>query len=68
LSIIYRNAGGKKLMQDMAGLREKFLADCVLSRLGKPDDIAYAVLYLFFGEASYTTGAIMTVDGGHTTR
>jgi NAD(P)-dependent dehydrogenase (short-subunit alcohol dehydrogenase family) len=58
----------KKIMQETAGLREKLLADCVLPRLGKPEDIAYAVLYLASDEASYTTGAIFPIDGGHTAR
>jgi len=37
-----------------------------LGRLGKPGEVAYAMLYLASDESSYTTGAIISVDGGHT--
>jgi meso-butanediol dehydrogenase / (S,S)-butanediol dehydrogenase / diacetyl reductase len=37
-----------------------------LGRLGEPDDIAYACLYLASDEASWVTGAVLTVDGGLT--
>jgi NAD(P)-dependent dehydrogenase (short-subunit alcohol dehydrogenase family) len=35
-----------------------------LGRIGEPDDVAYAALYLASGEASYVTAAILPVDGG----
>jgi NAD(P)-dependent dehydrogenase (short-subunit alcohol dehydrogenase family) len=37
-----------------------------LGRFGEPRDIAEAVLYLLSDEASFVTGAVMTVDGGMT--
>ncbi len=37
-----------------------------LNRLGKPEEIAAAILYLASDEAGYATGAILSVDGGYT--
>jgi dihydroanticapsin dehydrogenase len=35
-----------------------------IGRIGQPDEIAKAVLYFASDDASWTTGAILTVDGG----
>lgn len=35
-----------------------------LGRMGEPEDVAYACLYLASDEASWVTGAILPVDGG----
>jgi NAD(P)-dependent dehydrogenase (short-subunit alcohol dehydrogenase family) len=35
-----------------------------LGRIGEPDDVAYAALYLASDEASFVTGAILPVDAG----
>lgn len=37
-----------------------------LRRVGRPDDIAYAALYLASDESKYVTGVILAVDGGRT--
>jgi NAD(P)-dependent dehydrogenase (short-subunit alcohol dehydrogenase family) len=37
-----------------------------LGRIGQPQDIANAILYLASDEASYVTGIAMAVDGGRT--
>jgi NAD(P)-dependent dehydrogenase (short-subunit alcohol dehydrogenase family) len=39
-----------------------------LNRLGKPEEIAAAILFLASSEAGYATGAILSVDGGYTTQ
>ncbi|MDE0139173.1 MAG: glucose 1-dehydrogenase [bacterium] len=38
----------------------------MMRRLGRPEEIAQAVLYLAADESSFTTGAAMVADGGYT--
>jgi len=45
-------------------VRRTMEAQYPLGRLGRPDDIAQAVLYLASDDAAWTTGTIVTVDGG----
>ena len=42
----------------------KEAADRPLSRVGKPQDVAYAVLYFASDISSWVTGSILVVDGG----
>ena len=42
------------------------IAGVPLGRIGKPDDIANAVLFLAADASSFVTGQIVTVDGGKT--
>jgi len=44
--------------------REKLVERIPLGRLGLPDDIAHAVVYLASREAGYITGATLHVNGG----
>jgi NAD(P)-dependent dehydrogenase (short-subunit alcohol dehydrogenase family) len=45
---------------------QQMLAHIPLGRPGKPEDIAYAALYLAAPESAYVNGHILTVDGGWT--
>jgi len=47
-----------------ADQREELLADAPLGRLGQPEDIAGAVLYLASDESDWCTGQAISVDGG----
>ncbi|HXY93579.1 MAG TPA: SDR family oxidoreductase [Acidimicrobiia bacterium] len=49
-------------------LRERFLEQQPIKRVGQPDDIAHAVRYFAGPESSWVTGQCLTVDGGHTLR
>jgi NAD(P)-dependent dehydrogenase (short-subunit alcohol dehydrogenase family) len=45
---------------------ETFAATFPMKRLGRPEELAYAALFLASDEASFVTGAILAVDGGQT--
>jgi 3-oxoacyl-[acyl-carrier protein] reductase len=44
--------------------RDELLKRIPQARTGKPEDIAYTVLFLASDEANYITGQTITVDGG----
>ena len=47
--------------------KEQFFAqaaDRPLKRIGRPEDIAQAVLYLVSDRAAFVTGTVLVVDGG----
>ena len=45
------------------GIIEPMMAQIPLRRLGKPEDIANAYVFLASEEASYITGIVLSVDG-----
>jgi NAD(P)-dependent dehydrogenase (short-subunit alcohol dehydrogenase family) len=49
-------------------VREDYLAQMPLRRLGTTDDVAAAVRFLAGPEASWITGQMLGVDGGHSLR
>ena len=53
----------KDLLEDKA-TKETLLANIPLSRIGKPEDIANAALFLASDNSDYITGITLFVDGG----
>ncbi len=50
--------------EDPAALRRAMAARQAMNRLGRPEEIAPALLYLACDESSFVTGTMLTVDGG----
>ena len=47
---------------------KQLIAMTPLQRLGQPEDVAKAILFLASDDAAYITGAELTIDGGFTAR
>jgi NAD(P)-dependent dehydrogenase (short-subunit alcohol dehydrogenase family) len=62
--------GTRKHAADLGEPLEKVCADMVaglaIKRMGRPDEVANAVLFLASEEASFTTGSTLNVDAGYT--
>ena len=53
-------------MLEVSAAREAVVRRIPAGRLGRPEDIAYGVLYLASDESSFVTGAELVIDGGIT--
>ncbi|HUS16429.1 MAG TPA: glucose 1-dehydrogenase [Chloroflexia bacterium] len=49
-------------------VRQQLHARQPLGRMGRPDEIAYAALYLASDEAAFVTGSALVIDGGLTAK
>jgi len=55
-----------RMIASLKGIYHKRIDVTPLKRTGKPEEVAYAVLFLASDEASFVTGANLVVDGGRT--
>ena len=46
------------------GTEERFAARAMMGRIGEPEDIANAVVFLASPESGWITAQVLTVDGG----
>jgi len=51
---------------DPEGARREFEIIRPANRVGRPEEIAYGILYLASDESPYATGSILSIDGGAT--
>lgn len=58
-----------EMVRDQApGMRAETIGSTPIKRIGSPDEVARAILFLASDEASYITGALLPVDGGFLAR
>jgi len=54
----------EKSPDDLEGFRRSFEQNIPLGRYGEADEVAAAITFLASDQASFSTGAVLTVDGG----
>lgn len=59
---------GSEAMSEAGDLLAALGRETPMARVGTPEEIAYAVLFLASNESSFITGSELTVDGGWTAR
>lgn len=52
----------------LKAMEERVQRTVPMQRMGQPQEIADAVLYLAGGRSSFITGSALAVDGGYTSR
>jgi NAD(P)-dependent dehydrogenase (short-subunit alcohol dehydrogenase family) len=58
----------KMMAETLERFRDAIVGSCPLGRIGEPEDMAGAAIYLASRAGAYLTGAVIPVDGGITTR
>jgi 7-alpha-hydroxysteroid dehydrogenase len=56
--------GLREVFEKREGLRERVTNTARLKRMGTPEDVAYAALYLASPAASWITGTLLDINGG----
>jgi NAD(P)-dependent dehydrogenase (short-subunit alcohol dehydrogenase family) len=58
----------KMMHETLERFRDAIVGSCPLGRIGEPEDMAGAAIYLASRAGAYLTGTVIPVDGGITTR
>ncbi len=66
--VYFEGGNWEMIKQAMPAMYESALAQCAIGRMGTPEEVARAVVFLSSPAASLVTGANLVVDGGFTKR
>jgi NAD(P)-dependent dehydrogenase (short-subunit alcohol dehydrogenase family) len=66
--IYFEGGNWEMIRKAMPAIYERALAQCAIGRMGTPEEVARAVVFLASPAASLITGANLVVDGGFTKR
>lgn len=65
---VIRTPGVEKYFEEQPKIAEGLKRAAVMNRIGEPEEIAEAVVFLLSDRASFITGQILSVDGGQSVR
>lgn len=65
---VIRTPGVEKYFEEQPKIAEGLKRAAVMNRIGEPQEIAEAVVFLLSDNASFITGQILSVDGGQSVR
>ena len=60
------NCSTRKILDDNPDLRDKWTSLIPVGKMGTPEDLMGAVIFLLSDASRYITGAELRVDGGYT--
>ena len=58
----------KMMAETLRNFRDAIVGSCPLGRIGEPEDMAGATIFLASRAGAYLTGTVIPVDGGISTR